>query len=64
MRVNLKVSYQQRHRAKSLGARWDSTRQTWYVENVEDLSPFLQWMPEHLTKAHQPKEKLPAWWEK
>lgn len=58
MRVNLKVPYEQKDAAKRLGARWDSTRQTWYVENKDDLSPFLRWMPSHLLKAHQPKEKI------
>ena len=68
MRVNLKVPYSQKEEAKKLGARWDSGRQVWYVENIEDLGPFLKWMPEHLTKRHEEKsarnEKLPAkkWW--
>lgn len=55
MRVNLKVPYKQKEEAKRLGARWDSARQVWYVENREDLSPFLKWMPRHLTRPHQEK---------
>lgn len=68
MRVNLKVPYRQKEEAKRLGARWDPGRQVWYVENVENLSPFLKWMPRHLTKVHEeksaPKEKSPEkkWW--
>lgn len=67
MRVNLKVPYNQKEEAKRLGARWDPGRHVWYVENMVDLSPFLQWMPKHLVKPHQ--EKLPAkptnkWWDK
>jgi hypothetical protein len=55
MRVNLKVPYSEKEKAKRLGARWDPARSTWYVENMEDLSRFLQWMPPHLQKAHEPK---------
>jgi hypothetical protein len=55
MRVDLKVPYKQKEEAKRLGARWDPARQTWYVENKDDLSPFLQWMAPHLQKAHEPK---------
>lgn len=70
MRVDLKVPYKQKEEAKRLGARWDSARQVWYVENKEDLSPFLKWMPSHLTKAHGTQttpKKLAAtadlpWW--
>lgn len=67
MRVDLKVPYKQKEQAKGLGARWDPARQVWYVENRDDLSPFLKWMAPHLTKAHKPKEKLPeperkGWW--
>ena len=55
MRVNLKVPYQQKERAKRLGARWDPAREVWYVENRDDLRPFLQWMPKHLLKPHKEK---------
>lgn len=57
MRVNLKVPYEQKERAKQLGARWDAARKTWYIENVENLGPLLQWMPKHLQKPH--KQKTP-----
>ena len=53
MRVNLRVPYEQKDEARRLGARWDGALKTWYVENVENLSPFLQWMPPHLLKAHK-----------
>lgn len=69
MRVNLRVPYKQKEAAKKLGAKWDPGRQTWYVENIENLSPFLQWMPSHLTKAHEEKsapiqETRENWWNK
>lgn len=53
MRINLKVPYEEKDKAKSRGARWDSARKTWYVEDAEDLRPFLKWIPEHLQKPHQ-----------
>lgn len=52
MRVDLKVPYKQKDEARRLGARWDPARQVWYVENKEDLGPFLRWMPDHLKRAH------------
>lgn len=55
MRVDLKVPYKQKDEAKAKGARWDPGKQVWYVENKEDLSPFLKWMAPHLLKAHQKK---------
>jgi hypothetical protein len=57
MRVDLKVPYSQKDEAKRKGARWDAGRKVWYVENVEDLSPFLQWMPDHLLKPHEKKSR-------
>jgi len=53
MRVNLSVPYRDKDRARRLGARWDSARRVWYVENRENLAPFLRWMPRHLTQAHR-----------
>jgi len=57
MRVNLQVPYEQKDEAKKRGARWDAARKVWYVENLENLRPFLRWMPKHLTKAHKPMKK-------
>jgi hypothetical protein len=54
MRVNLHVPYADNAEAKRLGARWDGV--TWYVQNVEDMTPFLPWMPAHLTRPHGAKE--------
>lgn len=53
MRVNLRVPYDERREAKMLGAKWDPTRKTWYVENLPSLEPFLRWMPAHLTQSHK-----------
>jgi hypothetical protein len=50
MRTNLQVPYAEKDLARRRGAHWDKGRKVWYVENVEDLGPFLRWMPAHLTK--------------
>lgn len=56
MRTNLNVPYKSKDAAKKLGAKWDAARKVWYVENVSNISAFMQWMPEHLTKPHNPKK--------
>ena len=57
MRTNLKVPFAEKDAAKRLGARWDAARKVWYVEDLENLKPFLRWMPRHLTYAHGKKPK-------
>jgi hypothetical protein len=57
MRTNLNVPYAEKDQAKRLGARWDSTRKTWYVEDVENLYAFYRWIPEHLKKPHSQSTK-------
>ncbi len=52
MRVNLKVPIEEKDQARRLGAKWDAARKTWYVEDVERLEPFVQWIPPHLLKPH------------
>lgn len=44
MRVNLACPFSEKDEAKSLGARWDPARKTWYVENPDDLQPFARWI--------------------
>jgi hypothetical protein len=53
MRTDLEVPFQDKDRAKQLGAKWDRGRKTWFVEDLEDLSVFLRWMPEHLTEPYR-----------
>jgi len=48
VRTNLSVPYEERNEARRLGAKWDGARRTWYVENKEELEPFLKWMAPHL----------------
>ena len=56
MRIDLKVPFQEKHEAKKHGARWDAARNIWYVEDRENLEPFLRWMPIHLVRPHKGKE--------
>ena len=45
MRINLQTTFAEKDQVKALGARWDVARKTWYIENVEDLTPFKRWIP-------------------
>jgi len=45
MRINLTTPFAEKEAAKALGARWDPARKNWYIENVEDMTPFIQWIP-------------------
>ena len=45
MRIDLQVPYAEKDIAKSMGARWDMGRCIWYLENPDDLIPFIRWMP-------------------
>lgn len=46
MRINLVTPFAEKDAVKALGARWDGTRKVWYIQDVEDLSPFLKWIPD------------------
>jgi hypothetical protein len=54
-RTNLVVPFNERHLAKSKGAKWDIARKIWYVEDSfddpKDIFDFVQWAPERLKKA-------------
>jgi len=50
MKTYLNVPIKEKNIAKSLGARWDLARKLWYVEDLENLQPFLKWMPEKLKR--------------
>jgi hypothetical protein len=47
MRINLVTPFAEKDAAKALGARWDSAKKTWYVQDVADLTPFQRWIPAH-----------------
>ena len=43
-RTYLKVPFQQKDAAKSLGAKWDATVSSWYVPEGVDTSVFANWL--------------------
>lgn len=45
MKTYLQVPFDDRHRVKDLGARWDLARGAWFVPDGIDLTPFLEWVP-------------------
>jgi hypothetical protein len=53
----LQVPYAEKDKAKMLGAKWNSNRKTWYVEDVEDLTVFIKWIPAHLLKPYNQKNR-------
>jgi len=40
----LKAGYAQRETVKALGAKWNATRKSWYVDIGTDLGPFADWL--------------------
>lgn len=40
----INVPYPQREWAKELGARWDPSRKSWYVESTSDYYKFGYWI--------------------
>lgn len=58
MRVYLNCPFSQKDEAKSNGARWDAAKRLWYVENVEDLTPFQKWF-RAATSRHDPVAEKP-----
>ena len=58
MRIDLKVPFEQKDEAKSLGAKWDPARKVWHLIDPQDLAPFARWM---VIKAQQayPRNRRP-----
>ncbi len=44
-RIILKVKYEDRELAKSLGAKWDSEGKYWYADNYSNLKIIQKWFP-------------------
>lgn len=44
MRINIQCPFAEKDDARLLGARWDAARKTWYIIDVEDLTPFMRWI--------------------
>jgi len=45
MRINLITPFAEKDVAKALGARWDAAKKCWYIVDVDDLTPFMRWIP-------------------
>jgi hypothetical protein len=45
MRINLSCPFAEKDQAKALGAKWDAAKRVWYIVDVENLTPFMRWMP-------------------
>lgn len=68
-RVDLEVPFAEKDEAKSLGARWDPARKTWYVPAGLDRHPFQRWLPsgnaegetELLPPVYAVESKAPCW---
>lgn len=56
MRTNLKVPFEDKFKAKQLGAKWDAARKTWYIEDVDNIEKFLDWIDD---KLKQPTKSVP-----
>ena len=41
--INLKVPFNEKDQAKSLGARWNAEAKLWYVPQGVDATPFEKW---------------------
>ena len=42
--INLKVPFNEKDEAKSLGARWNAEAKLWYVPQGVDATPFEKWL--------------------
>lgn len=54
----LNVAFKDKDSAKALGARWDSTRRTWFVPAGLDLAPFVAWLPQGASTASSTAETI------
>jgi hypothetical protein len=59
MKTMLHVPFAEKDEARRLGARWDVARKAWFIENVEDVRPFMRWMPDHFKKPIVTKHAKP-----
>ena len=43
-RIDLQCPFAEKDWAKSLGAKWDQAKKTWFIVDVEDITPFMRWI--------------------
>ncbi len=56
-RTDLDCPFAEKDEAKALGARWDSAKRTWYVNEGTELDNFQQWLPRSRTYLDCPFEE-------
>jgi len=54
MRTRLNVPDAETNYAKSLGAQYDTKKQEWYIQDIDDMMPFLKWISPHLLRPCKP----------
>ena len=52
--INLKVPFNEKDQAKSLGARWNAEAKLWYVPQGVDAAPFEKWVTSAPNNAPNP----------
>ena len=58
--INLKVPFNEKDQAKSLGARWNAEAKLWYVPQGVDAAPFEKWMTSAANAAPAQAAAKPA----
>ena len=58
--INLKVPFNEKDKAKSLGARWNAEAKLWYVPQGVDAAPFEKWMTSATNAAPAQTAAKPA----
>ena len=52
--INLKVPFNEKDQAKSLGARWNAEAKLWYVPQGVEAAPFEKWLSDAPNSAPSP----------
>ena len=52
--INLKVPFNEKDQAKSLGARWNAETKLWYVPQGVEEAPFEKWLSSASNSAPNP----------
>jgi Domain of unknown function (DUF5710) len=58
--INLKVPFNEKDQAKSLGARWNAEAKLWYVPQGVEAAPFEKWMTSATNTAPAQATAKPA----
>ena len=53
MKVMLNVSFADKEDAKRLGCKFSGADRRWYIEDPDNIEPFMKWMPSHLKAPHK-----------